>query len=150
MRNNGSAGAFQILVNFANVFWPEHTPQINTTDPRFQFVNLHAYGKTGWLLCHIFPPYSSCYHNLREEGSQNTNDYLEFKRLSSVESVSDDNEEPEDIEIIFLLCQSLKMMFKLKSIPIPAAYYVTRWNSDAFSMGSYSYSVGRVDHWVTL
>jgi monoamine oxidase len=37
-----------------DVFWPPGTPQLNCLDPRFQFFNLHAYGKTGVLLTHVF------------------------------------------------------------------------------------------------
>lgn len=37
-----------------DVFWPPNTPQINCLDRRFQFLNLHAYGKFGVLLTHIF------------------------------------------------------------------------------------------------
>lgn len=37
-----------------DVFWPPTTPQINCMDPRFQFFNLHAYGKPGVILTHVF------------------------------------------------------------------------------------------------
>lgn len=37
-----------------DVFWPRNTPQLNCLDLRFQFFNLHAYGKPGVLLVHIF------------------------------------------------------------------------------------------------
>lgn len=37
-----------------DVFWPGNVPQLNCFDPRFQFFNLHSYGKTGTLLVHVF------------------------------------------------------------------------------------------------
>ncbi|CEL91715.1 unnamed protein product [Vitrella brassicaformis CCMP3155] len=42
-----------------HIFWPSTTSQINTTDPRFQFTNMHAYGKHGVLVAHLYPPYST-------------------------------------------------------------------------------------------
>jgi len=41
-----------------DVFWPKSTPQLLSPDPRFHFLNLHAYGKTGMILCHAWPPYA--------------------------------------------------------------------------------------------
>lgn len=40
--------------NEADVFWPPHVPQLNCLDERFQMFNLHAYGKKGVLLVHVF------------------------------------------------------------------------------------------------
>lgn len=40
--------------NEDDVFWPPLIPQLNCLDPRFQFFNLHSYGKTGVLLVHVF------------------------------------------------------------------------------------------------
>lgn len=37
-----------------DVFWPPTTPQLNCLDSRFQFFNLHAYGKAGVILVHVF------------------------------------------------------------------------------------------------
>lgn len=37
-----------------DVFWPPKIPQLNCLDPRFQFFNLHSYGKTGVLLVQVF------------------------------------------------------------------------------------------------
>ena len=31
------------------VFWPPEAPQLNCPDPRFQFLNLHAFGKARTL-----------------------------------------------------------------------------------------------------
>ncbi len=39
----------KVVIRFdpKEVFWPFDTPQLNCTDQRFQFLNLHAYGKLG-------------------------------------------------------------------------------------------------------
>lgn len=46
----------KIVLRFSDddVFWAAQTPQLNCIDERFQFFNLHAYGKTGVLLVHVF------------------------------------------------------------------------------------------------
>lgn len=46
----------KIVLRFreGEVFWPAQMPQLNCTDPRFQFFNLNSYGKPGILLVHVF------------------------------------------------------------------------------------------------
>lgn len=49
--------------------------------------------------------------------------------------------EPTDEELVNVVCKVLQRMFRLQSSPVPQSFYVTRWNSDCFSLGSYSYFV---------
>lgn len=96
-----------------DVFWPAQTPQINCLDERFQFFNLHAYGKRGVLLTHVFggTGFARGYDGLSDsqvvseiltvlksmfyasdglEASARSND-LRGKRCCKDEPVSDDN-----------------------------------------------------------
>lgn len=51
-----------------DMFWPPKVPQLNCLDPRFQFFNLHAYGKPGVLLVHVFAEsgFADGYDNLSD------------------------------------------------------------------------------------
>lgn len=51
-----------------DVFWPPKLPQLNCLDPRFQFFNLHTYGKPGVLLVHVFAEsgFANGYGNLSD------------------------------------------------------------------------------------
>ncbi|GIX62816.1 amine oxidase, putative [Babesia caballi] len=95
-----------------DVFWRSDTPQINTLDPRFQFMNLDVYGKRGCILAHCFPPYSATLENV----------------LS-------------DVEIVRQCLDVLRATFgiDMASMPYPIDAMVTRWYRDPFAMGSYSY-----------
>ncbi|KAL8431143.1 hypothetical protein ACSSS7_005461 [Eimeria intestinalis] len=50
-----------------DVFWGTKGLQLNCLDQKFQFLNLHAYGKPGCLLAHCFPPFSSGYGGLQTD-----------------------------------------------------------------------------------
>lgn len=56
IRGMGMGVHNKIVLRFKEdeVFWPSKVPQLNCLDPRFQFFNLHCYGKTGVLLVHVF------------------------------------------------------------------------------------------------
>lgn len=62
----------KIVLRFSedDVFWAAQTPQLNCIDERFQFFNLHAYGKTGVLLVHVFAEsgFAAGYWNLSDLG----------------------------------------------------------------------------------
>lgn len=141
-------------MKFGRPFWPPHTPQLNTTDPRFQFLNLHAYGKPGWLLTHVFPPYSNHYKHLMRDLGEDGGDAVparegggeDLRNSNYTTSINDvsDCREPTDQPIIDLVCKVLQRMFALPSPPVPIEHFVTRWNSDPFSLGSYSYFVGPI------
>eukprot|EP00466_Bigelowiella_natans_P002341 jgi/Bigna1/145274/aug1.97_g19982 len=96
-----------------DVFWPPSTPQLLSPDPRFHFLNLNAYGKTGLMLCHVWPPHADQWRAKSDE-----------KHIGK-------------------LCPAEKRMFaaeyRRKKCPKPIESVVTRWDTDPFSMGSYSY-----------
>lgn len=56
--------------NAEDVFWAEHLPQMNCLDARFQFFNLHSYGKVGVILVHVFAEsgFASGYWEYSDEG----------------------------------------------------------------------------------
>lgn len=102
----------KIILRFSpdEIFWPGGVPQINCPDPRFSFLNLHAYGKEGVLLCHVFG--------------------------SSLFAHGWDGMDDEDVVKQALQC--LWGMFPGTTAK-PLDYLVTRWDEDPFSMGSYSF-----------
>nr|AZL94586.1 polyamine oxidase [Nephromyces sp. MMRI] len=104
----------KIVMRFdpGQIFWRQQSPQLNCLDQRYQFLNLHAYGKVGCLLAHCFPPWS--------QG---------FGATDSDEMVVSD------------CCKVLQNMHGLtdEQMPAPVDYIVTRWHKDSFSRGSYSY-----------
>lgn len=53
-----------------DVFWPPKIPQLNCLDPRFQFFNLHSYGKTGVILVQVFAQsgFGTGYRGLSDAG----------------------------------------------------------------------------------
>eukprot|EP00178_Gracilaria_changii_P004658 TRINITY_DN1757_c0_g1_i1.p1 TRINITY_DN1757_c0_g1~~TRINITY_DN1757_c0_g1_i1.p1 ORF type:complete len:1091 (-),score=161.14 TRINITY_DN1757_c0_g1_i1:1046-4318(-) len=53
-----------------DIFWPPKVPQLNCLDPRFQFFNMHCYGKTGTILVHVFSEsgFANGYWDLTDEG----------------------------------------------------------------------------------
>ncbi len=44
----------KVVLFYDEQFWVKNTPQINCLDMRFQFLNLHAYKKTGVILAHVY------------------------------------------------------------------------------------------------
>ncbi|CDJ63353.1 amine oxidase, flavin-containing domain-containing protein, putative [Eimeria necatrix] len=94
-----------------DVFWHGRGLQLNCLDQKFQFLNLHAYGKPGCLLAHCFPPFSSGYGGLLT-----------------------------DQEVVAEVLALLQRMFGIpdSSFPRPVDFVVSRWDEDCFSRGSYS------------
>ncbi|EKX73706.1 amine oxidase, flavin-containing family member protein [Theileria equi strain WA] len=104
----------KVILRFSpkDVFWPDDELQFNCLDDRFQFMNLHAYGKDGCLLAHSFPPFPITW-----------------------------NEIERDEDIVRQCLELLQRMFCISSeqMPFPVDAIVTRWYNDPYSMGSYSY-----------
>jgi len=113
--NLGSGAHNKIIFRFRpkDVFWPPDIPQLNTDDPRFNFLNLHAYGKQGLLMAHVFPPLAYNWNGLTDE------------------------------QVLEQALDCLRCMFRSKflvtAIPKPVDYKITRWDTDEFSLGSYSF-----------
>ncbi|ETW48286.1 hypothetical protein PFMALIP_03659 [Plasmodium falciparum MaliPS096_E11] len=95
-----------------NFTWPFDSLQINCIDQKFQFLNLHAYGKIGCILVHCFPPWSCTYGYIKKEHY-----------------------------IINECLYTLNKMFEKsgKKLPILVDYIITKWQDDNFSFGSYAY-----------
>lgn len=93
----------------ADVFWPVACPQLNCPDQRFQWLNLHAYGKKGCLCTHVFPPLAYQFEGLTDE------------------------------EVVALVVACLQGMFPGQPVPEPLDWHVTHWDEDPYSLGSYSY-----------
>ena len=51
-------------------------PQFNCLDSRFQFLNLHAYGKAGVLVAHVWPPLAQGWDSMSD--SQVVSLFLKF------------------------------------------------------------------------
>mmetsp|Transcript_23967 Transcript_23967/g.35925 ORF Transcript_23967/g.35925 Transcript_23967/m.35925 type:complete len:484 (-) Transcript_23967:167-1618(-) len=113
--NMGMGTHNKVVMRFKpnDVFWDADTPQLLSPDPRFHFLNLHAYGKIGMMLCHAWPPYSDTWAT------------------------------KTDKQVLGDALNVLRGMFRknaaAKKFPKPCETVVTRWNTDPFSMGSYSY-----------
>jgi len=107
----GSGSHNKIVLRFRpqDTFWPRDIPQINTEDPRFSFLNLERYGSKGILLVHVFPPLAYNWEGM------------------------------SDKEVLKQVLNCLRLMFRPKNMPQPIDYVVTRWDTDDFSFGSYSY-----------
>lgn len=98
-----------------------HAPlQIETTDHRFHFLNLHKYGRNGQLLCHIW----------------GDADWSEHATLS-------------DEQIVAEVVAALRAMYPQApahlAVPAdehfvtkPIQWKVTRWSMDPFALGAYS------------
>jgi len=105
----------KVVLRFAekDVFWPTTTPQLLCPDARFHFLNLNAYGKKGLILAHVWPP-----------------------QADEWVTKSDDKVIEECMRI---LRGMFAKQYRAKGNPKPIEGVVTRWNTDPFSMGSYSY-----------
>ena len=59
----------QVVLRVApsDVFWSHSTPNFSSPFSSFQYLNLHAYGKTGCILAHLFPPVSVAIDDLTDE-----------------------------------------------------------------------------------
>ena len=90
-------------------FWPKTSPYFISTDDRFRFLNLGAYGKEGVIVVHGQPPFSWNWGALDDE------------------------------DLVMEVRKTLQGMFALEDLPAPLYSHVTRWDTDEFSMGSYSY-----------
>eukprot|EP00466_Bigelowiella_natans_P005757 jgi/Bigna1/84373/fgenesh1_pg.132_\ len=105
-----------VILRFAkkDIFWPKEVPNFNCLDPCIQWLNMHAYGKEGVLVAHVWPPYA---YNFKGQGN--------------------------DDKVVEKVMETLQTMFrKMDSksrLPCPVDQIVTRWDTDPFSLGSYSF-----------
>lgn len=109
-----------LRVASSDVFWSRKTPNFSSPFSQFQYLNLHAYGKTGCILAHLFPPVSH-----------------------SIDNLTDD-------QVAQIVLDDLCKMFGYGTRPALIASVVTRWHSDKYSKGSYSYLKPGADmatHW---
>ncbi|KAL8434153.1 hypothetical protein ACSSS7_003335 [Eimeria intestinalis] len=109
-----------LRVAASDVFWSHAAPNFSSPHSRFQYLNLHAYGKTGCILAHLFPPVS-----------------LDFDCIS-------------DEQVAQEVLDDLRKLFGYAPRPALIAFVVTRWHSDRYSRGSYSYPKPGADmgtHW---
>eukprot|EP00921_Rhytidocystis_pertsovi_P005282 GHVQ01009128.1.p1 GENE.GHVQ01009128.1~~GHVQ01009128.1.p1 ORF type:complete len:948 (+),score=98.35 GHVQ01009128.1:376-3219(+) len=108
----GSHNKVVLRFRTSDIFWPPSAIQLNCLDQKFQFMNLHAYGKIGCLLAHCFPPFSIGYEELKSEQ-----------------------------QVVDEVLGTLQGMFSIPDtdMPTPVDYVVTLWTYDPFSLGSYSY-----------
>ncbi|CDJ48394.1 Amine oxidase family protein, related [Eimeria brunetti] len=104
----------------SDVFWSRSSPSFSSPYSRFQYLNLHAYGKKGCILAHLFPPASLAIDSLTDE------------------------------EVAQEVLDDLRKLFGYVPRPPLVAFVVTRWHSDKYSRGSYSYPKPGADmatHW---
>ncbi|CDJ36159.1 uncharacterized protein EMH_0038020 [Eimeria mitis] len=104
----------------SDVFWSHSIPSFSSPYSRFQYLNLHAYGKKGCILAHLFPPASLAIDSLTDE------------------------------EVAQEVLDDLRKLFGYVPRPALVASVVTRWHSDKYSRGSYSYPKPGADmatHW---
>mmetsp|Transcript_30614 Transcript_30614/g.49115 ORF Transcript_30614/g.49115 Transcript_30614/m.49115 type:complete len:309 (+) Transcript_30614:711-1637(+) len=112
----GSGAHNKVILRFAkkDIFWPKEVPNFNCLDPCIQWLNMHAYGKEGVLVAHVWPPYA---YNFKGQGN--------------------------DDKVVEKVMETLQTMFrKMDSksrLPCPVDQIVTRWDTDPFSLGSYSF-----------
>ncbi|KAL8450503.1 hypothetical protein Emag_003132 [Eimeria magna] len=109
-----------LRVAASDVFWSHAAPNFSSPHSRFQYLNLHAYGKTGCILAHLFPPVS-----------------LDFDCIP-------------DEQVAQEVLDDLRKLFGYAPRPALTAFVVTRWHSDRYSGGSYSYPKPGADmatHW---
>ena len=141
----------KVIIKFAakDVFWPPNLLQFNCLHPFIQFNNLHAIGKTGILLVHIFgshEQYSDISSKSDEEVLRYVLTVLEkalideegFGSTCIGRTVFDQKENKNDILSAF---KGMRLESEVKpgTIPTPEAFLVTRWENDPFSCGSYTY-----------
>lgn len=105
----GSENKVVLQFDPQDVFWPTKAPYFISTDDRFRFLNLDYYGKPGLLVVHGQPPFSWNWGGLT------------------------------DAELVRELRACLAKIFDLDHTPEPLFTHVTRWDTDDFSLGSYSY-----------
>ncbi|CAE8597374.1 unnamed protein product [Polarella glacialis] len=115
--------------------WPLATPfvtsvldqpgaplQIETTDRRFHFLNLHKYGRAGQILCHIWADAEWKEHTLLSDEAvvAAVVDSLRAIYPKSPSHAVDSKDEAQDF------------------LPFPVQWKVTRWAQDPFALGAYS------------
>jgi len=147
----------KVILRFAekDVFWPKNVLQFNCLDSVVQFSNLHALGKPGMLIAHIFGADESSDISTisdgdvvkrvmrileddvfnKEEGYGNT--------ILSRTVFKDKAEKLRMMKDSKILKQRSEVRFQ--SIPQPLSTIVTRWEDDPFACGSYSYCPKKTD-----
>ncbi|KAF5153430.1 Flavin containing amine oxidoreductase family protein [Theileria parva strain Muguga] len=101
----------KIVMRFkpSDIFWPRNEMQFNSLDHRFQFLNLHCYGKKGCILAHSFPPFSKRFEKMSKAG------------------------------LLKVCLKLLHKIFNVTRKIYPVEAFVTNWKGDQYSKGSYSY-----------
>ena len=82
---------------------------IQCNDYRYRFLNYEPFGKKGTIVVHCAPPYAHDYEN-----------------------------QTDDV-IVKEVCNVMQKMFRVKDMPAPVDFIVTRWLQDENSFGAYSY-----------
>jgi len=99
----------RIAMLFETPFWPETIHFLRPLSGDYTFANVHALGVPNTLCAWVRP-----------------------SAIDRVEALTDE----ETLEEILSVLQT---MFKGTIIPYPRSYVVTRWGSDPYSQGAYSY-----------
>lgn len=141
----------KVVFRFAekDVFWPKHVLQFNCLHSAVQFTNLHAVGKPGMLLAHIFGADKNFDISLlsdkevvqsilqvlenglfnKQKGYGNTilprTTFIDESERSHVMKNNKKRKKREEV--------------RMNNIPEPISTIVTRWENDPFACGSYSY-----------
>jgi hypothetical protein len=99
----------RIAMLFDTPFWPETTHFLRPISGDYTFANVHALGVPNTLCAWVRP-----------------------SAIDRVEALTDEEALKEVLSV-------LQTMFKGTTIPYPRSYVVTRWASDPYSRGAYSY-----------
>lgn len=104
---------WQVALRWADedVFWPRGDPYLQVTDPRFRCINGDYFGKRGLLVVLVAPPYAD-----------------------TLESLTDSAVLEELLPLLHAAFAPSR-----PPPPPPLEVRITRWGSDPFSFGSYSY-----------
>jgi len=109
-RRIGYGAENKIILRFVDVFWEVDKPYLQTTDERFRILNGLCFGKGNTLVFHCSPPFGRGYNGLDNDG------------------------------VVKEAMDALRGMYGAATVPsFPDTSFVTRWDTDPFSMGAYSY-----------
>ena len=141
----------KVILKYAeeHIFWPRHVLQFNCLHPTIQFNNLHALGKKGYLLAHIFgaiPQFGNIGRKSDEEIIDYVTNILERSLIGSNRFGSTCIgrtvfNEDEDVKLYKLQFRNSRKNdeVRLNRFPKPISAIVTRWEDDPFACGSYSF-----------
>lgn len=136
-----------------DVFWPNDHGYFNCTDQRFRFANLHFFGKTGVLVAHICPPFAGDMQDMDDaevvdEVLQCLKGMFPLPEENAGESECEGGVEDMDVDRIDEGGRGREGAEAVTAADArppamqearPVATRVTRWHTDPFSSGSYSY-----------